>query len=779
MDIAAADLLESYANPALQQMARQRNIDLKGKNAKAAMIQALAPTLYAPEAVARALADLEPVERALLDHLILMGGEAPTDVLRGQLEAEGWIDPPRKPTIFGYSAPDKGSPWARASRKFADVVARLGVLGLVFTTDPQYATKADLGVPQRRLFIPDTILRELPPVTLPTETTTAPPTVQAAAPDALLRDVYVLLSEARATPLPLTTRGTINKRVLVRLDEAFRQPEGAARARGEDDLSRLPLLRALAEQLGLLAVELDTLALGPRAAEFLRRPAGERHAQLYAAYRETTSWSEMARIGGLAPPRGAELLAAEPRPSLVPARSPGARWASPRLVAARQRVLAELAELPPEEWIAFDHLIDRLRRRAYEFLYPRNWPDPRYGYYYAELNPYGYNNPVGWTLNAAPGEAKGWALVEARFIRVVVGQALHTLGVVDLGWSDGTLSAFRITADGARLLRGEPLPAAAGEGKVVVQPNFQIFAFPPTGEDVLFELDEIAERVRAEQAVEYRLTRESVYAAQRRGREAAEIIAFLERVSSAPLPQNVRRSLEEWGAQHDRIVVRRGVPLLHALDAATLDALYADAALAPLLGRRVAPTAALVQAQDLTALYAALLQRDLLPALTEGLDDLPGPQIAVAADGRITPCQRVPSVYTLQILRAFADEGKDGTLRLTPESLRRGAQAHHDAETIIGLLTELQCGAPLAPEAAALVRQWAKDWGRGALLPVTLLQVERAEVLDALLADPAVAPDLQRLPGAATLAVVREGATRRVRAALATRGMALDSQLLS
>ncbi len=296
-------------------------------------------------------------------------------------------------------------------------------------------------------------------------------------------------------------------------------------------------------------------------------------ARLFAAYRETTSWSEMARIAGLAPPRGEELRADERRPSLVPARSPGARWASPRLVAARQRVLAELAELPAEEWIALDHLIDRLRQRAYESLYPRSWPDPRYGYYYAEVNPYGYNNPVGWTLDMAPGEAKGWALVEAGFIRVVVGQALHALGVVDLGLVDDAVTAFRVTADGARLLRGEALPTDAATTKVVVQPNFQIFAFEPTGEDVLFGLDEVAERVRAEYAVEYRLTRESVYAAQRRGRETPEIIAFLERVSGAPLPQNVRRSLEEWGAQHDRIVVRRGVPLLHALDAATLDAL--------------------------------------------------------------------------------------------------------------------------------------------------------------------------------------------------------------
>jgi hypothetical protein len=777
MEITAEAVLESYAVPALQQMVRQRNLDLKGQTSKAALIKALARTLYTPKAVKEALDDLEPVERLLLDHLILMGGEAPSGVIRSQLEAADWIDARPKSSFFGIPAEERGSPWSRASRNFADVVARLGVVGLVFSMDPQYATKVTLGSPQRRLYVPDAILRQLPPVNLPTETTPAPPVVEPADAATLLRDVYVLLSQARAAPLPLTARGTINKRVLVRLDEAMRQPEGAAQARTEDDLSRLPLLRALAEQLGLLVAEPEALALGPSAAEFLRRPAGERLAQLFAAYREMTRWSELARIAGLAPPRGDELQADERRPNLVPARSPGARWASERVVAARQRVLAELVELPPEEWITVDHLIDRLRQRAYEFLYPRSWPDPRYGYFYAEVTPYGYNNPVGWTLDMAPDEAQGWALVEAGFIRVVVGQALHALGVVDLGRADAALTAFRVTADGARLLRGEALPAGAAETKVVVQPNFQIFAFEPTGEDVLFGLDEIAERVRAEHAVEYRLTRESVYAAQRRGREAAEIIAFLERVSSAPLPQNVRRSLEEWGAQHERIVVRRGVPLLHAADAAALDRLYADPALAPLLGRRVAPTAALVAPADLATLNKALLEHDVLPALTEGADDLAGPEIAVAADGRITPRRPLPSIYVLHALRSLADAAPNGTLRLTADSLRRAARDGQDAEEIIAALTGLQ-GAPLPSAAAALVRQWAKDWGQGALIAATLLQVERAEVLDALFADPALGRHLQHLPGAATVALVHEGAADAVRAALEARGMALGSQLL-
>jgi len=191
----------------------------------------------------------------------------------------------------------------------------------------------------------------------------------------------------------------------------------------------------------------------------------------------------------------------------------------------------------------------------------------------------------------------------------------------------------------------------------------------------------------------------------------------------------------------------------------------------------VAPTAALVQPADLPALHGALLERDRFPALTEGPDDLPGPQVAVAADGRITPRQRLPSVYVLAPLREFSDEAEDGTLHLTADSLRRGARAGHDAESIVGLLTALQ-GAPLAPEATALVQQWAKDWGSGALLAVTLLQVERAEILDALLADPALQPYLHAIPGSPTLAMVHDGAVKRVRAALEERGMALETRLL-
>ena len=84
---------------------------------------------------------------------------------------------------------------------------------------------------------------------------------------------------------------------------------------------------------------------------------------------------------------------------------------------------------------------------------------------------------------------------------------------------------------------------------------------------------------------------------------------------------------------------------------------------------------------------------------------------------------------------------------------------------------------PLPQAVAVLVRRWAKDWGAGALVEATLLQVSSAEILNDLLANPEIGPYLQALPGAATLALVQPTANARLRAALKARGMALGSEL--
>ena len=762
MDISAEEMLRLYDLSSLQQMAKAQGLTLSGSG-KAAYVPALAGLLFDAGRIKRMLGELSKPERALLDRVVLAGGETPTTLVRNQLEGEGITEKPVKAARFGYSYYDRerGSYRNRDSRKFEDLVARLGALGLLFTLDPAHSAGYIVSVtePGKRLVIPDGVLAHLPPVSLQVETVPEPEVVRSGDAGSLLRDLYLLFSLADREKIALTNRGLIMKRSLTKIGQVLGRAEEAAAVKTEEQLAGFSLLRGLAEELGLLASSVGELLLDPRGEQFLALPTAERRRRLFDAYRTTRRWSELHRVPNLSVRgKGLNLYSA---PVNVPP--------------ARQRVLAELRELPAGEWVAVDHLITRLRTRAYEFLFSRtpsrdSYYAVNYRYYgFGHFNPYQNSiNGLGLTVDI-DNERDGWNIVEAGVIRVIVTEALHALGVVDLGGDGDVAAVFRITDDGARLLRGERLVGDETAARVIVQPNFQVFAFQPTGEDILFMLDRIAERVRTGQAMEYELTQASLYRAQQSGLDTAAVIDFLEQVSTHELPQNVRRTLEEWGALHERITLRKRTPLLQTTDEAQLEGLYADEVLGPLLGRRLAPTVALVPADQLRSVYHRLIECGRLAALSEGPGFEPGPQLHIQADGVVAFRQPQPSIFALHELRPFVDT-VNGRLRLTPDSLRRGARTGLDADGIIALLERLS-GGTLTDEPAALVRRWAKGWGSGALYDATILHLDQPQQLADLLADPDVRPLIQPIPDAPTIALVQPKTHKRLRTLLEARGM--------
>ena len=58
----------------------------------------------------------------------------------------------------------------------------------------------------------------------------------------------------------------------------------------------------------------------------------------------------------------------------------------------------------------------------------------------------------------------------------------------------------------------------------MAQPNFRIFAFDPISDAVLARLDSFAVRLNADRAIEYELSRESVYRAQLAGQNVSGIV---------------------------------------------------------------------------------------------------------------------------------------------------------------------------------------------------------------------------------------------------------------
>jgi hypothetical protein len=757
--VSADDLLRPYSLASLTASAEARGIDPAHKT-KGKLLQVLSTALYDADTIASILAKLGPSERDLLDRVVLLGGEVLTASLRHQLGAEGAIDSP------DLDRTNSGPPTMNGTKgRFEDIVARLSTLGLLFGTNVgPYRQHVELGSLGKYLYIPRGVMRHLPPPTSVLETSPPPMMEEAADRDAWLRDVYMLVAAVRDEPILLSARGQIPKRQLIRIDQLFRRPEGAAGVRSESELGRLPLLRALAEDLQLVLQGARGLVVGDDVLSFLTQAPAIRQRRLYDAYVRTKRWSELSRI----------------RDVTV---SPRANMTGPKVVSARKVVLDEVAELPTNVWIPTTHLVDRIRRRAFEFLVERNWQYSHYYYgssFYSDPEPYWGSNSLGLSFYSKDEEeAVDWDTIEGGFIRGAV-EALHWLGVLDLGSMEGqTPSIFRLTETGGQLLLGEVPASTPSRPNVVVQPNFQVLAFEPTSEDILFTLDRIAQRVRAEQVVEYYLTRAAIYDAQRSGMEIGDVIAFLDRVGSTPLPQNVRRSLEEWGAGHQRVVVRRGLAALQAGDESILDGLFADPELTALLGRRLSKTVVLVPVANLETVRRHLVADPShpLPALTEGNDALQGACLRIDGDGRVTFLQPVASVYVRAALRPFVNEEPDGSVCITPASLRRAVETAHDrtsrtAEEIIATLERLHAG-PLPADVIALVRRWAKEWGRGAIAQVAMLQVETEEIMQGLLEDADLQSRLQAVPGNPALATISPEDLSYVRALLQERGMEL------
>lgn len=767
--IGAAELLESYGLGSIQQTARQHGIDTTNPS-KTKLVPLLASRLYDPAAIAASLAKLEPRQRKVLNQLILSGGQTRARKLERVLAYEGIVEP-AETDAWGRVRSNRGNPTHKNQKSFVDIVARLGVLGLVFSTNLNpHLGKIEHSTPGAILFIPNQVLRHLPSVSLSVPSAPTPARVYAADGDALHRDLYTLLALTRERPLVTTKAGLLGKKALVQLDQLLRRPEGAARVRSENELTRIPLLRAIAQGLGLLVPVNESLDLGDNVRAYFAQPSGVRRRLAYEAYRDSTRWTELIRLPGVTV-------------------SPAHAAAGKGVATARARVLAAMAGLPASRWIAIDHLVNRLRRVDEEFLLtpPQHaGAHAYYNYWWTyEPSPHSGYNQLGLRFDGDWKSEEAWQHVEGGFIRVMLAGALHALGIVDLGGPDESSppTVFRITPEGAALLAGGTPPLTAAPPDVVIQPNFQILALPPTGDDVLWTLGGIAHRVRAEQVVEFQLTRESVYAAQRNGIDAKGVLAFLEDVSRGPLPQNIRRSIEDWGVQQERITIHRGTGMIQSIDGATLDALYADPALKGILGKRLSSTAALVPGGALPALVARLVRDERkrghpLPALSAGDYAVPAPLLSVESDGRIEFRQRVPSIYVRARLSGFTESEDNGSLRITPASLRRGAKRGLSADDVIGVLQGFHRG-ELPPEIDALIRRWARDWGRGVLTEVAVLQVESAAVLAELLADPEMGAFLSPLPGAETVAAVNRKDAERLRALLREHGMELGDRLAS
>jgi hypothetical protein len=751
------ELLDGYNVVTLRALAEANGISaLEGKRvaAKAVLVGRLVRDLFTQQRVRTAWRALDKTDRQVLERLLLRRAEVDRWTLARELLRAGLLEEtpaqpyytPGQPHV-SYDSGYIGSPTRERSRICEDVLARLTRSGLVFSRLPEQSYGQNLKLtfhPGPTVLVPEAVRRYLP------EPSSAvlrrvehrPERVAGGDPETLLRDLYLYWDWVRHNETPILRSGLVSKRSLKAINQWLLEPDAELDAASkESEAPRLYLLRQLLVALGLLTI--DGGRLHPTGQDPLAIPAFW-EAQPLAQRREVL------RIWPLLPDNflGTEALAYGPRYQL-----------------AREVLRSTLAGLPQGVWLDPEDLLDAALRDGRGFLFDPRSPE-------VSRSPYDY---VASTNASRRKQLDAWA---SQYVRLCLNGVPRLIGVVEVGYTGDRLSAFRLTPEAPTLL-AEEVPSVdrpADGGRVIIQPSFQILAMGPVPLGCLARLDLLATRVRADRAaMEYRLTRESVYRALQSGMGAAQVMDTLRAVSDTDLPQNVLRSLEEWGAHQERIVFRRRVSLLQASDPALLDALVQGAGDGL---RAVTPDVALLAPERQEALLARLLERGILPAVADTRPESSEQSVTISADGVIHAVHAVPGLHVRGRLNRFAEPVGPREWRLTPESVARGAG---DKERVLALIEELgrlQRG-PLPEDLVERLRTWGGYYGRVAVRDVTLAEFDDPEALKELLALPEVRRLLTPLSvttGGRALALVGEGQRERLERLLAERGVRLSGR---
>ncbi|MBU0702551.1 MAG: helicase-associated domain-containing protein [Chloroflexi bacterium] len=769
-------LLDSYHSNTLWEMARAAGLEVKQgskKLSKRDLLPKMRAEFFTEARVRASWEKLNKREREVLNRLLLRGGTVAKrifqrEIIRAGLATEAPELEKPKHSHYAYRSGvpyDRGAyagePTRVRSLVFEDVIARLTFQGLVFSKGTPLTSGKTLYKiqfhPAAVIYVPDAIRRYLPePEPIPlTLADWQPERVEPSAPAVLLRDLYLYWDFVRRDEVSLIQSGLVSKRSLKAIDQVLLVPDRRLKdATREDQTSRLYLLRQLLETCGLVhkykgmlrPVEKDPLCVP----EFWGQSQTE---QLSACLQAYLRLDEQNGFGDEINKYG------------------------PRYQHARQTVLAALKKRPPNAWLEIEDLLEQIQAQDVDFLFPEHgkveshqgsrYYSYSYGYYYEDTK----------TL------LEKFERSEAEFVSNCLASFLHQTGVVELGYDGDALKGFRLTPAGRAILgveSAEPTSQLQEEemGKLIVQPSFQLLALGPVSLALLAQLYLFADRERADLgAFEYRLSRESVYRAQQLGMDVTGVLRFLERNCDTELPQNVRRSLEEWAVSHERIVFRTGVSLLQAADAALLAALADDPRTGEQLARTVAAEVSLVGNGRQKQLVAALVERGLFPAVSGAQPEAADRSIIVRQDGTIRPIHAVPSLHLRGRLSRLAEERDGGAWTLTPASVRRAGGSKAKVLRLLEELGNLHRG-PFPAELTEQIKAWGGYYGRAAAETLTLIEFRDQATLEELIGHPDLQPYLIPFPTAdRALAVVPTEKLPQVKEILARFGVQVKEGL--
>lgn len=168
------------------------------------------------------------------------------------------------------------------------------------------------------------------------------------------------------------------------------------------------------------------------------------------------------------------------------------------------------------------------------------------------------------------------------------------LGLVEGAYRGKKLLAVKLTEVGKTVLKGTPFEPHESRETFFVLPNFEVTVFTTEMEyQNLYRLMLITEPVKTDVVSTFKITDQSVFDAIEIGLREDDILGFLEKVSTKPIPRNVERSIKDWTSQTTFTTVS-DVVLFETESERDLEGLMLIPDFTKQIVRRVGPTAVIV-----------------------------------------------------------------------------------------------------------------------------------------------------------------------------------------
>ncbi len=631
--------LEKIKLQDLRRMAKRRGWKVKG-NRKADIARQITEHLTDPGEILEAILGLDEEHRWVLRALVLLGD---------------------KPNVQADDLGRVARMWGdlRAHKQLETYTRHLCELGLALP-----GSVIDTYIPHSD-FIPWAILRRLPPILeqgiqtttdLPRGEPAEPPPDRSArdldlgAPYALVRTAgqIILLLEQSPSPLrPPMPRPRLEKfyRGLEKWDydpdELLRAKESggllapdlaltvpppryslpdetikrlAPVAGGE---ARLEFIFSLLVAAGVFQPGSPVTVWPEVKARFLSQDELTQRAILARVYFQMSNWSELWEV------------LRRPDIPLVLRRTFSTPYFKPEhlqahLVLFRHLVLRVLASLPDGRWVAMEDLF-RLMRAVWPRFDGTAWET----YWYPKSVGSWFLSEAGSETPLRPEDEKHWQLAQGNFIRTLISGPLHWLGLADLSFSDGELSAARFHGLADLYwdrVEAPPAPphiaprAPTIPPEEVVRTDYHTISVHPAmlnaQAHILLEKIARLETATTELFV-YRLDPHVAYKAFEAGAALSEILDDWEQLMPVPMPEAIRAQLSDWWEAYGRVRIYENLTVIEFGDDYALAEMKAVTSLKEIIVAEISPRLVIVPRQAVASLVNELERAGYTPKQTD------------------------------------------------------------------------------------------------------------------------------------------------------------------